>query len=367
MRPVKKQKKSKRSWSTSVKILVAALLAALIVLTGLWLLKSDDSGKNRATEGFAPGRAKPANPLSGQKFYIDNSRQVTKLASEYRQNGKQAEALLLERIASQPGTTWLVGPSEGDPKAIRDIETVKRTSKEAVATGTVPVYQLYAIPSRDACAAHSKGGFPSSDTYMAWIDEIVTALYGKAVFAVEADAIAHTINSGCMSERQITDRYALLKQTLKKLEQSDRVLGAYLDAGHSDWLPDPSVLIEPLRLSGIEHARGVAVNVSFFAETAAATKWSQQLVALLGGSKGAIIDTSRNGKGILDVQGDARWCNPPGRGIGLPPTTSVSDANIDAYFWGKNIGESDGRCSGYPSAGTFVPEIALELVRGAQQ
>lgn len=367
MKSGKKGRTGKRAPRPLIKVLASALLVLMIVLAGLWVLKTDGWIEKKLSGDVPKSGQATANPLAGRKFYTDNSRPVTKLASEYRQSGRQTDAMLLDRIASQPGTTWLTGPSEGDPKAEKDIEAVKRTSKEAAVAGAVPVYQLYAIPKRDACAAHSKGGFPNSAAYLAWVDRIVTALQTEAVFAVEADAIAHTIHSDCMNAGQIADRYALLKQTLRKLGQSPRVIGAYLDAGHPDWLPDPSVLVEPLRQSGIEHARGVAVNVSFFAETPAVTNWSQQLVTLLGGHKGVIIDTSRNGKGIFNAQGDARWCNPPGRGIGLPPTTSVNDATIDAYFWGKNIGESDGTCSGYPVAGTFVPEIALELARNAQQ
>jgi endoglucanase len=313
------------------------------------------------------GVSKTDNPLSNKQLYVDMNRTVNKTAAQYRKDGKPAEAGLLDKIATQPGTTWLTGPSSGDPTANRDIAEVARTSKEAAAAGTVPVYQLYAISNRDACASYSKGGFSTTANYLAWIDRILGALQSAAIFSVEADAVAHTINSSCMTAQQIGSRYALLSQATARLSQSPRVLAVYIDAGHPDWLPDPSVLVEPLRKSGIEHVRGVVVNVSFFAETAAVTKWSQTLVEKLGGNKGVLIDTSRNGKGIANATGDARWCNPPGRGLGPRPTTVVADAAIDAYFWGKNAGESDGNCFGNPAAGVFVPRIALELARNATE
>ncbi len=36
------------------------------------------------------------------------------------------------------------------------------------------------------------------------------------------------------------------------------------------------------------------------------------------------------------------WCNPPDRGTGALPTTTVDDPLIDAYLWIKVPGESDG-------------------------
>jgi cellulose 1,4-beta-cellobiosidase len=58
--------------------------------------------------------------------------------------------------------------------------------------------------------------------------------------------------------------------------------------------------------------------------------------------KHMIIDTGRNGVG--GMRNDcANWCNARGAGVGLYPTTSTANtATIDAYFWLKTPGESDG-------------------------
>jgi len=55
-----------------------------------------------------------------------------------------------------------------------------------------------------------------------------------------------------------------------------------------------------------------------------------------------IIDTGRNG--VANERADcANWCNIRGAGVGLIPTTATADpALIDAYFWLKTPGESDG-------------------------
>merc|ERR1719237_1880255 len=63
---------------------------------------------------------------------------------------------------------------------------------------------------------------------------------------------------------------------------------------------------------------------------------------LLGMDSHAIIDTGRNG--VSDMRQDCKnWCNPRNAGAGVPSTTDVANASlIDAYFWLKTPGESDG-------------------------
>ena len=86
-----------------------------------------------------------------------------------------------------------------------------------------------------------------------------------------------------------------------------------------------------------------------------------------------VIDTSRNGQGPWT--GTLDWCNPPGRGLGLAPTTRTGNALVDAYLWVKVPGESDGQCdrSGTgtdpewggivdPAAGAWFPAQAHQLI-----
>jgi endoglucanase len=99
-----------------------------------------------------------------------------------------------------------------------------------------------------------------------------------------------------------------------------------------------------------------------------------------------VIDTSRNGQGAWApapgvYSGDPQvWCNPPGRGLGITPTTNTGNALIDAYLWVKVPGESDGQCNRSvagsttdpewagivdPAAGSWFPQMALQLVQNA--
>jgi len=78
------------------------------------------------------------------------------------------------------------------------------------------------------------------------------------------------------------------------------------------------------------------VNEMNFAQ--ALTKASQ---AYLGAFLTTIIDTSRNG--VPDARTDcANWCNPRGMGAGLVPTIATGVDVVDAFFWLKTPGESDG-------------------------
>lgn len=67
-----------------------------------------------------------------------------------------------------------------------------------------------------------------------------------------------------------------------------------------------------------------------------------------------IIDTGRNG--VSDMRSSCKnWCNPRGAGAGVRSTTDVANSNfVDAYFWLKTPGESDG-CSQTLPDGTQCP------------
>ncbi len=74
-----------------------------------------------------------------------------------------------------------------------------------------------------------------------------------------------------------------------------------------------------------------------------------------------VVDTSRNGNGPNDMSTYAvapynqpgsvisglqggNWCNPPGAGLGVRPTTNTGVPLLDAYLWVKTPGQSDGSC-----------------------
>jgi len=62
-----------------------------------------------------------------------------------------------------------------------------------------------------------------------------------------------------------------------------------------------------------------------------------------------VVDTGRNG--VPNMRMDcANWCNIRGAGVGVVPTTTTANTTlIDAYFWLKTPGESDGCTQQLPS------------------
>jgi len=87
--------------------------------------------------------------------------------------------------------------------------------------------------------------------------------------------------------------------------------------------------------------------------------YAQELVlaarAVLGMDAHAIIDTGRNG--ITNMRQDcAHWCNARGAGAGVASTTNTAAHFVDAYFWLKTPGESDG-CTQILPSGAACPRF----------
>jgi endoglucanase len=139
----------------------------------------------------------------------------------------------------------------------------------------------------------------------------------------------------------------------------------YLDAGNPGMFADPAPLVKPLEEAGIRYGRGFSANVSNFQWTADVVTWSQELAAALGGKVGAVIDTSRNGRGPYTGPDSPQWCNPPGRALGPAPRLNPGPEGIDAYLWIKDPGASDGPCNGGPPAGRYWPRYAVALERAS--
>jgi endoglucanase len=138
----------------------------------------------------------------------------------------------------------------------------------------------------------------------------------------------------------------------------------YIDAGHDAWssAEDMAAL---LKKACIADATGFALNVSNYRATPDLLRYGHEISSRVGG-KHFIIDTGRNGNGAPDATGEGAWCNPEGRALGAPSTTSTNDPLVDAFFWIKPPGESDGTCNRGPRAGAWWPEYALGLAKRAK-
>jgi len=74
--------------------------------------------------------------------------------------------------------------------------------------------------------------------------------------------------------------------------------------------------------------------------------------SVFGMNAHVVIDTGRNG--VADMRSTcANWCNPRGAGAGLPSSSETANRTlVDAYFWLKTPGESDGCSQTLPNGKT---------------
>lgn len=252
----------------------------------------------------------------------------------------------MRRIATQPQVKWF--PTWGP-----DIRTAVDTALATIAaTGALPVLVAYAIPQRD-CGSYAAGGAASADDYRRWISGFADGIGSrKAVVILEPDVLAET---DCLSESELSQRFELLRHAITTLKGSPNTF-VYLDAGNPLWM-EPARIAERMTRAGVAEADGFALNISNFQTTADNLEYGSAISGLLGGKR-FVIDTSRNG---LGPSVPYEWCNPPGRALGEPPTTSPEHPLVDALLWVKWPGESDGECNGGPPAGEWWSEYALGL------
>ncbi len=288
------------------------------------------------------------NPFTVATLYVDPNSDAMAAVARLR-GSAPANAATLNRIANTSHADWFGGDT-ANPGAVQT--RVAGRVSEIRAAGALPVLVAYAIPNRD-CGGYSEGGAGDADAYRAWIAAFAAGIgRGPAVVILEPDAISQT---DCLSTADRQTRYSLLGNAVDALARTG--VTVYLDAGNATWRSVAETATR-LRAAGVDRARGFALNVSNFDETADERGYGAAVAAALGGTSHFVIDTSRNGLG--PASGNI-WCNPPGRALGVRPTDNTGDPLVDAYLWIKVPGESDGTCNGGPAAGKWWLDYALGL------
>jgi endoglucanase len=279
-------------------------------------------------------------------------------AAGLESGGDHALAAELKTISQTPSGVW----ATGQPGDIAMVGTVTAAAGQAHA---IPVIVAYNLPGRDSCGKLSAVPGLSAAGYEKWIDQLAGAIGADHdIVIVEPDGLPDIVR-GCLSPAVSAERYQLLRYAMKELGRLPHAQ-VYLDAGNPGMFADSAQLAGPLVAAGLRDGRGFSANVSNFGWTADLVTWSQQLEHALGGTVGAVIDTSRNGRGPYTGPDAPQWCNPPGRALGPAPRLNPGPAGIDAYLWIKDPGASDGACRGGPPAGQFWPAYAAALTPPAQ-
>lgn len=283
--------------------------------------------------------------LAGASLYVDPSTGAARQAAEWR-GSRPADAERMDRMASQAHAVWM-GDWSGDART-----AAAQLVEAARADGSVPVLVVYNIPSRD-CGGLSGGGGATPAEYRHWISELAAGIGDRpAVVILEPDALAAM---DCLDQGGRELRLELLREAGIVLKRGARTM-VYVDAGHTRWHA-PSEIAARLTSVGIGGLDGFSLNVSNFIADAENVAYGTRISELLGGTR-FVVDSGRNGAG---AHASDEWCNPEGRALGRPPTTSTGNAVVDAFLWIKRPGESDGACNGGPSAGQWWAEYALDL------
>jgi endoglucanase len=289
------------------------------------------------------------------KIYAYPDRRLAAAVAVLKADRQAAEAAELAALGTIPSSIW----AAGQPGEMR---SVKRITLAAGKDDAAPVIVAYNLPDRDVCGKYSAAPGPSARGYLTWINQLAAAVgTGHDIVIVEPDGLADLLLR-CLSPAQATVRYRLLRYAMRRLGGLPHTQ-VYLDAGNPGMFPNPARLAGPLARAGLRYGRGFSANVSNFEWTQVMVGWSQRLERALGGSIGAVIDTSRNGNGPYTGGESPQWCNPPGRAPGPAPQLYPGPAGIDAYLWIKNPGVSDGPCNGGPAAGQFWTQYAVGLAR----
>jgi endoglucanase len=305
----------------------------------------------------ASAQPSQANPLAGVKLFADRDSPSWRQWQAYVRSGQTQKANLIWKIAREPRALWL-----GRFTRPNFHMKVRRMIDAAGRDGAVPVFTVLRAQST-GCGPHYDGGGPAEDTRTrAWYDNLAQAIgEDRVVIAFEPDSLG-TIDCHAPSRRD--DRIRLLRYGVDALADLPGAT-VYIEAGASDWEPAERTA-KQLRALGIAKVRGFMLNATHYDWTRANIEHGLAISRLTGG-KHFVINTAENGRGPIHYKlenGRMRnvWCNPPLRGLGIPPTTNTSNPLVDAYLWINRPGYAQS-CQHRPIG--WYPPRALEYARRA--
>ena len=360
--------------------------------------------------GSDEGEGGGKNPFKDVNFFI-NPDYVANVEATAKRHPDEAAAIL--KVAKYPTAVWL--DSIASAKKLKGWLDEAKKQQDASGKPTLTVVVVYDLPDRDCAAAASAGELKASENgeeryRKEFIDPIAADFKAHAnqpiVVVLEPDSLPNMATNmslpSCQQARDVYKNgviYALRSFHLPNVS-------VYLDAAHSGWLgwDDNRAKIGRIfrnvvfEAGGPHLIRGFATNTSNYThltnrdgavlESTNPCPNELTYVNILGktlemnGFKNHyfIVDTSRNGRGgIRTAWGN--WCNIKGAGLGERPRANP-EPRVDAYFWVKPPGESDGvfdssqprydpMCGGpdaakdAPQAGQWFESYFLELVRKA--
>ncbi len=323
------------------------------------------------------------------------------------------EAATIRKVAQNPTAVWLDSISAID-KLSGWLDEAKK-QQDASGKPTLTVVVVYDLPNRDCSAAASAGELKVSERgeqryKTEFIDPITTIFKAHPaqpiVVVLEPDSLGNLATNMALPLCQ--EARSAYKNGVVHAIKSFALpnVSVYLDAAHSGWLgwDDNRAKIAKIfktvlnDAGGPQMIRGFATNTSNYTHLSnrdgavleptnpcpnelTYAKTLRKTLEMYGFKNHAfIIDTGRNGKGNIRKKWGS-WCNVRGAGLGERPRVEP-EPGIDAYFWVKPPGESDGvsdpsqprfdemcggpdASKGAPQAGEWFESYFMDLVHNA--
>lgn len=290
-------------------------------------------------------------------FYADPDSNAAKWVAANPADPRAAK--IARSLVPRPTAKWF-----GDWN--KDIQTdVDAYVTAAAAAGRLPILTAYNMFNRDN-GGQSSGGAKSPEEYRTWIDAFATGIGDRpALVIVEPDSLSQL--GSLPTEAARAERTGLVAYAANALAARPLVR-SYLDGGNATWIK-PDDMAARLATGGAASARGFTIGVANYDSTDVSCTYGHQVAQALAAlgvpSARFVIDTSRNGNGAMDENGQhVDYCNPAGRRLGVPSSIGVGGAEY--LLWIKVPGDSDGMCGVAPDvpAGTFSPFLAEHLIDG---
>ncbi|HXE44764.1 MAG TPA: glycoside hydrolase family 6 protein [Conexibacter sp.] len=336
---------------------VRAASLALLLLAAL-------AAPARATLAPNPFGTVPAppsgNPLVGARWFVDRQWGLAARQARAWSRSHPDWARAMEKIAGQPEAKRFGAFTPNVQRTVH--EFVVRAAQQG--PGTVPILVIYRL-KHVRCGRYGDS-YGERLAYRRWIDAFARAIGGsRALIFLEPDGL---ITVSCLSGSGLRTRIGELRYAGAKLAALPHGV-VYLDAGAADAL-SVGYTAHLLRIAGVARLNGFFLNATHYDWTGNELRYGNAISRQVG-LKHFVISTAANGNGPLRPHSRVRYgnellCNPPGRALGTPTTTSTASPLADAYMWIGNPGRSSGPCHpGDPPNGAWWPSYALGLAERA--
>jgi hypothetical protein len=373
----------------------AAALGALILAGGIGLHRA---GCNPGPRTAAPKSAASVvlgleasaistgdgNPFLGSDFYIRREF-VSDVAWSIAAHDDLAAQM--ERVKRRPTASWIV--SEDDVESVELV--LSAAEKEARETGrpSLPVFVLHDLPDQNCRPGYLlPDAHAQPEALRRYLPNFIEPL--ARTFAAHAEQRAVVIlEPGALVSLAAATRLPCADSASAQLDAltagvarlSQQQLSIYLDVGAGSYACGDATRSQMAQLvkrvlvgaGGVDEIRGFATNIAAYTpllgdgarrnapqnpcdnELTFVAKFSADLATNGIVAKGFVIDTSRNAG--TDTGRPGHHCNLIGAGLGERPRAAPRPG-IDAYYWIKPPGESDGTDDA--TAARFNPDCAVD-------